>query len=117
MPVRSALATRTIFNILGPLTNPSHPDYAVIGVYDTALIKPVAQTLKELGMKRGLSYTAAVTTKFPFPVLRNMPDCMKTATFRPVVLRRTISASRPSTPKKTLKVACRKKTHASRKLF
>ena len=53
MPVRSALATRTIFNILGPLTNPSHPDYAVIGVYDTALIKPVAQTLKELGMKRG----------------------------------------------------------------
>lgn len=53
MPVRSALATRTIFNILGPLTNPSHPDYAVIGVYDTSLIKPVAQTLRELGMKRG----------------------------------------------------------------
>lgn len=53
MPVRSALATRTIFNILGPLTNPSHPDYAVIGVYDKALIKPVAQTLRELGMKRG----------------------------------------------------------------
>ena len=53
MPVRAALATRTIFNILGPLTNPSHPDYAVIGVYDTSLIRPVAQTLRELGMKRG----------------------------------------------------------------
>lgn len=52
MPVRRALATRTIFNILGPLTNPAHPDYAVIGVYTPELLEPVARTLKALGMKR-----------------------------------------------------------------
>ncbi|MGN1209079.1 MAG: anthranilate phosphoribosyltransferase [Duodenibacillus sp.] len=52
MPVRKALATRTIFNILGPVTNPARPDYAVIGVYLPELILPVAQTLRELGMKR-----------------------------------------------------------------
>lgn len=53
MPVRKALGTRTIFNILGPLTSPARPDYAVIGVYAPGLIEPVAKTLKELGMKRG----------------------------------------------------------------
>ena len=53
MPVRKALGTRTIFNILGPLTSPARPDYAVIGVYAPALIEPIAKTLKELGMKRG----------------------------------------------------------------
>lgn len=53
MPVRKALATRTIFNILGPLTNPAHPDYAVIGVYSADLILPIAKALKQLGLKRG----------------------------------------------------------------
>lgn len=52
MPVRKALGTRTIFNILGPVTSPARPDYAVIGVYAPGLIEPVAKTLKELGMKR-----------------------------------------------------------------
>ena len=51
-PVRASLRTRTIFNILGPLTNPSRPDYALIGVYDPALLETVAKTLRELGMKR-----------------------------------------------------------------
>ncbi|MDO5531328.1 anthranilate phosphoribosyltransferase [Sutterella sp.] len=52
-PVRASLKTRTIFNILGPLTNPAHPDFALIGVYDPALLTTVAKTLKELGVKRG----------------------------------------------------------------
>ena len=52
MPVRKALGTRTIFNILGPVTSPARPDYAVIGVYAPGLIEPVAKTLRELGMKR-----------------------------------------------------------------
>ena len=51
-PVRASLRTRTIFNILGPLTNPARPDYALIGVYDPALLETVAATLRELGMKR-----------------------------------------------------------------
>ncbi len=51
-PVRGAMKVRTVFNVLGPLTNPAHPDYAVIGVYDPALLETVAQTLKGLGMKR-----------------------------------------------------------------
>lgn len=53
-PVRKALGTRTIFNILGPLTNPAHPDYALIGAYDPALLKPMAETLRLLGMKRAM---------------------------------------------------------------
>ncbi len=51
-PVRAQMKTRTLFNILGPLTNPAHPDYALIGVYDPALLETVAETLKELGVKR-----------------------------------------------------------------
>ncbi|MEE3423444.1 MAG: anthranilate phosphoribosyltransferase [Succinimonas sp.] len=53
-PVRKALGTRTIFNILGPLTNPSRPDYMVMGVYSKELIGPMAQALHQLGMKKAL---------------------------------------------------------------
>ena len=53
-PVRKALGTRTIFNILGPLTNPAHPDYALIGVYDPSLLQTMADTLKGLGVKRAM---------------------------------------------------------------
>ena len=54
LPVLCALLlkTRTIFNILGPLTNPAHPDYALIGVYSPDLLETVAQTLRLLGVKR-----------------------------------------------------------------
>lgn len=51
-PVRGALKTRTLFNILGPLTNPARPDYALIGVYAPELLEPAAETLRRLGMKR-----------------------------------------------------------------
>ena len=53
-PVRASLKTRTIFNLLGPLTNPAHPDYALIGVYDKDLLIMMAQTLKLTGIKRAL---------------------------------------------------------------
>ena len=53
-PVRKALGTRTIFNVLGPLTNPAHPDYALIGVYDPSLLMTMAKTLRELGVKRAM---------------------------------------------------------------
>ncbi|QLE79315.1 anthranilate phosphoribosyltransferase [Francisella sp. Scap27] len=51
---RSILKTRTIFNILGPLINPSRPNKALIGVYSEELILPMAKTLIQLGMKRAI---------------------------------------------------------------
>ncbi|MBF7073132.1 anthranilate phosphoribosyltransferase [Glaciecola sp. MH2013] len=49
MPVRLALKTRTLFNILGPLANPSKPTHSVLGVYTPALLDTYAQTLVKLG--------------------------------------------------------------------
>ncbi|WP_026374562.1 anthranilate phosphoribosyltransferase [Aestuariibacter salexigens] len=54
MPVRGALKTRTLFNILGPLANPSKPSHSMLGVYRPELLKPYAQTLKLLGHKRAV---------------------------------------------------------------
>src|SRR5512135_727867 len=54
MPVRRALATRTIFNLLGPLSNPSHPAIQLMGVYDPALCRPLALTLGLLGADTAL---------------------------------------------------------------
>ena len=53
-PIRKELGIRTVFNILGPLTNPAHPTYMVLGVYDEYLVQPLAQVLATLGVKRGV---------------------------------------------------------------
>ena len=53
-PVRKALGTRTLFNLLGPLVNPAHATAAVIGVYDAALTELMAGALHDLGVKRAL---------------------------------------------------------------
>jgi anthranilate phosphoribosyltransferase len=53
-PIRKELGFRTVFNILGPLTNPAHPDFYLLGVYDQYLAEPVAHVLKSLGAKRAL---------------------------------------------------------------
>lgn len=53
-PIRKELGIRTIFNILGPLANPASPVYQIMGVYDEALLTPMAQVLSNLGVKRGL---------------------------------------------------------------
>ena len=52
MPVRQKLKTRTLFNLIGPLTNPSQPDIQLMGVYDAKLLKPMAEALNKLGCKR-----------------------------------------------------------------
>ena len=52
--VRKELGFRTVFNILGPLTNPAHPKSQLLGVYDEYLIEPLAKVLVELGVKRGM---------------------------------------------------------------
>lgn len=49
MPTRSELGTRTIFNILGPLTNPAGVKRQLTGTYRRDLTRPMAETLKELG--------------------------------------------------------------------
>ena len=53
-PIRKELGFRTVFNILGPLTNPATPDFYLLGVYDQYLAEPVAHVLKSLGAKRAL---------------------------------------------------------------
>ncbi len=53
-PVRKMLGIRTIFNILGPLTNPAAATMQVMGVYEEALIRPMAEVLSNLGVKRGM---------------------------------------------------------------
>ena len=52
MPVRQTLKTRTIFNLLGPLINPARPNIELMGVYDKALVRPIAETMATMGMKR-----------------------------------------------------------------
>ncbi|MBO6009031.1 MAG: anthranilate phosphoribosyltransferase [Ruminobacter sp.] len=53
-PIRKTLSTRTVFNILGPLTNPAHAEYQVIGVYCRDLVEVMANVLKMNGVKRAL---------------------------------------------------------------
>lgn len=52
--IRKELGFRTVFNILGPLTNPAHPTMQLLGVYDESLLQPLAQVLSGLGVKRGM---------------------------------------------------------------
>jgi len=54
VPVRQALKTRTLFNVLGPLINPSHPDFMLLGVYSPELVAPIAQVVKALGITRAM---------------------------------------------------------------
>ena len=53
-PIRRELGIRTVFNILGPLTNPARPARMVLGVYSEHLVEPVARVLPTLGVRRGL---------------------------------------------------------------
>ena len=52
--IRKELGFRTVFNILGPLTNPGSPKMQLLGVYDEYLVEPLARVLVSLGVKRGM---------------------------------------------------------------
>ena len=52
--IRRELGFRTVFNILGPLTNPAQPKLQLLGVYDETLCEPLAKVLMSLGVKRGM---------------------------------------------------------------
>jgi anthranilate phosphoribosyltransferase len=51
-PVRKELATRTVFNVLGPLTNPAGARAQIVGVYDPGLVPTIAEGLARLGARR-----------------------------------------------------------------
>lgn len=53
-PIRKELGIRTVFNILGPLSNPAGANMELMGVYDEALVKPLAQVMANLGVIRGM---------------------------------------------------------------
>lgn len=52
--IRKELGIRTVFNILGPLTNPASPQIQLLGVYDPSLVEPLARVLFSLGVRQGL---------------------------------------------------------------
>ncbi len=52
--IRKELGIRTVFNILGPLTNPAHPTHMILGVYDEYLLEPLAKVMLSLGVKTGM---------------------------------------------------------------
>ena len=53
-PIRKELGIRTVFNILGPLTNPASPTRQLLGVYDESLVEPLARVLTSLGVQHGM---------------------------------------------------------------
>ena len=53
-PIRKELGFRTVFNILGPITNPANPEYFLLGVYDEYLVDVLPAVLDKLGVKKAL---------------------------------------------------------------
>lgn len=53
-PIRRELGIRTVFNILGPLSNPAGANMELMGVYDESLVEPLARVMSNLGVKRGM---------------------------------------------------------------
>mgnify|MGYP002860506352 CR=1 FL=1 len=53
-PIRKELGIRTVFNILGPLSNPAGANMELMGVYEESLVEPLARVMSNLGVKRGM---------------------------------------------------------------
>ena len=58
-PVRREMGVRTVFNVLGPLSNPAGATMQLMGVYDSKLVEPLAQVLANLGVIRGLAVSGS----------------------------------------------------------
>lgn len=87
-PIRKELGFRTVFNILGPLTNPSSPQMHLLGVYDRVLLEPVAEVLMKLGSKRGMVVFGKdkldeISTSAPTAVCEYKDGWMKTYEITP----------------------------------
>ncbi|MGN0172540.1 MAG: anthranilate phosphoribosyltransferase [Acutalibacteraceae bacterium] len=86
--IRRELGFRTVFNILGPLTNPAHPTMQLLGVYDELLVEPLAHVLTNLGVKRGLVVYGQdkldeLSLSAPTTVCDFKDDCYKTYVITP----------------------------------
>ena len=67
-PVRSALGIRTVFNMLGPITNPANPPFLVLGAYSAAVARLLAEALTELPIQRAFVIHGALGWDEPTPV-------------------------------------------------
>lgn len=67
-PIRAALGVRTIFNILGPLTNPAEPPFHLIGAFDLAVAQLIAQTIAGMSMERTFVIHGAEGWDEPTPI-------------------------------------------------
>jgi len=81
-PIRQKLGIRTIFNLLGPLSNPAGAEYSVLGVYDRQWVTPMAEALKALGTRRawvvhGLAGIDEISISGPTEVCEVTPDSVR----------------------------------------
>ena len=88
MPVRRELGMRTIFNVLGPLTNPAGARRQVMGVYADSLVEPIGQVLRDLGAEHALVVHGAdgldeITTTGPTHVAEVRDGEVRTFTLEP----------------------------------
>ena len=88
MPARQELGTKTIFNILGPLTNPAGVKYQLTGAFSKKLLEPMANTLKSLGSKKawlvhGSDGTDEITITGPTAVVKLEDDMVSTSEIHP----------------------------------
>ena len=86
--IRKELGFRTVFNILGPLTNPGHHSMQLLGVYDEYLVQPLAQVLMNLGVKRGMVVYGQdkldeISLSAPTTVCEFQDGCMKNYVITP----------------------------------
>lgn len=81
-PIRHKLGIRTIFNLLGPLSNPAGAEYSVLGVYDKHWVTPMAEALKALGTRRawvvhGLAGIDEISISGPTEVCEVTPESIR----------------------------------------
>ena len=86
--IRKELGFRTVFNILGPLTNPGSPSMQLLGVYDGYLAEPLARVLVSLGVKRGmvvfgLDKLDEISMSCPTKICEMQDGWFRTTTIRP----------------------------------
>lgn len=86
--IRKELGIRTVFNILGPLTNPAKPEYYVLGVYDEYLVEPIAKVLDQMGVRRafvvyGRDCLDEISPSAPTTICELKDGYYRTGTIRP----------------------------------